>query len=127
MLFIPIQLILLGEISMVGSNMFTVQINNRLKDSKEDFGGVSIIGIGDLFQLPPVFDGYIFNDIQNSEYSILVPNLWTKYFKMFELDEIMRQRESKVFAEILNRLREGKQTENDIMKIKKGVQMTKIV
>ena len=31
----------------------------------------------------------------------------------------MRQRESKVFAEILNRLREGKQTEDDIMKIKK--------
>ena len=81
-----VQLILLDEVSMVGSNMFTVQINNRLKDikgSKEDFGGVSIIGIGDLFQLPPVFDGYIFNDIQNSEYSILVPNLWKKYFKMF--------------------------------------------
>ena len=116
-----VKLILLDEISMVGSNMFTVQINNRLKDikgSKEDFGGVSIIGIGDLFQLPPVFDGYIFNDIQNSEYSILVPNLWKKYFKMFELDEIMRQRESKMFAEILNQLREGKQTKDDIMKIK---------
>ena len=59
---------------MVGSKMFTVQINNRLKDikgSKEDFGGVSIIAIGDLFQLQPVFDSYIFNDIQNSEYSIL--------------------------------------------------------
>ena len=37
---------------------------------------------------------------------------------MFELDEIMRQRESKVFAEILNRLREGKHTKNDILKIK---------
>ena len=37
---------------------------------------------------------------------------------MFELDEIMRPRESKVFAEILNRLREGKQTEDDIIKIK---------
>ena len=94
-----VQLILLDEISMVGSNMFTVQINNRLKaikGSKEDFGGVSIIGIGDLFQLPPVFDSYIFDDIQNSEYSILAPNLWKKHFKMFELDEIMRQRESKV-------------------------------
>ena len=80
---------------MVGNNMFTVQINNRLKDikgSKEDFGGVSIIAIGDLFQSQPVFDGYIFNDIQNSEYSILCPNLWKKYFRMFELDEIMRQR-----------------------------------
>ena len=107
-----VQLILLDEISMVGINMFTVQINNRLKDikgSKENFGSVSIIGIGDLFQLPPVFDSYIFNDIQNSEYSILAPYLWKEHFKMFQLDEIMRQRESKVFAEILNRLREGKQ------------------
>ena len=80
---------------MVGNNMFTVQINNRLKDikgSKEDFGGVSIIAIGDLFQLQPVFDSYIFNDIQNSEYSILAPNLWKKYFRMFELDEIETKR-----------------------------------
>jgi hypothetical protein len=47
--------------------MFTVQLNNRLKDlkgSKEDFGGVSIITLGDLFQLKPVMDGYIFTDVQ---------------------------------------------------------------
>ena len=37
---------------------------------------------------------------------------------MFELQEIMRQRESKVFAETLNRLREGKYTEDDILKLK---------
>jgi hypothetical protein len=116
-----VELILLDEVSMVGNNMFTVQINNRLKDikgSKEYFGGVSIIAIGDLFQLPPVFDGHIFNDIQNSDYSVLVPNLWQKYFRMYELQEIMRQRESRAFAEILNRLREGKRTEADIVKIK---------
>ena len=55
---------------MVGSTMFNVQINNRLKDikgSKEDFGGVSIIAIGDLFQLEPVMDRYIFKDLDNSE------------------------------------------------------------
>ena len=101
--------------------MFTVQINNRLKDikgSKDDFGGVNIIAIGDLFQLQPVFDGYVFNDIQGSEYSILLPNLWKKYFRMYELKQIMRQRESKAFAEILNWLREGKHTEDDIAKIK---------
>ena len=52
-----VKLIFLDEISMVGSTMFNVQINNRLKDikgSKENFGGVSIIAIGDLFQLEPV-------------------------------------------------------------------------
>ena len=76
-----VKLILLDEISMAGNNMFTVQINNRLKDikgSKDDFGGVNIIAIGDLFQLQPVFDGYVFNDIQDTEYSILSPNLWKK-------------------------------------------------
>ena len=101
--------------------MFNVQINNILKDikgSKEDFHGVSIIAIGDLFQLQPVMDGYIFKNMDNSEYAILAPNLWQKHFKMFELQEIMRQKESKVFAEILNRLREGKHTQGDIMKIK---------
>ncbi|CAB3996372.1 Hypothetical predicted protein [Paramuricea clavata] len=37
---------------------------------------------------------------------------------MFELDEIMRQRESTEFAEILNRLREGKDTSSDLKKLK---------
>ncbi len=64
--------------------MFTIQLNNRLKDlkgSKEDFGGVSIITLGDLLQLKPVMDGYIFTDVQClSSYNILTPNLWKKYF-----------------------------------------------
>ena len=109
---------------MVGNTMFNVQINNRLKDikgSKNDFGGVSVIAIGDLFQLQPVMDAYIFKDLDNSQYSILAPNLWQEHFKMFELNEIMRQRESKVFAEILNRLREGNHTDHDILKIKERI------
>ena len=102
--------------------MFTIQLNNRLKDlkgTKEDFGGVSIITLGDLFQLKPVMDGYIFTGVQCLiSYNILAPNLWKGYFRMFELDEIMRQRESKVFAEILNRLREGKHTSTDLQRLK---------
>ena len=81
-------------------------MNNRLKDlkgSKDDFGGVSIITIGDLFQLKPVMDSYVISDAPCvNSYNILVPNLWRKYFKMFVLNEIMRQRESKMFAEILD-------------------------
>ena len=117
-----LKLILLDEMSMVGNSMFTVQLNNRLKDlkgTKEDFGGVSIITLGDLFQLKPVMDGYVFTDVQClNSYNILAPNLWRKHFKMFELDEIMRQRESKMFAEILNRLREGNHTASDLQKLK---------
>ena len=116
-----VKLIFLDEISMVGSCMFNIQINNRLTDiegTKEDFGGVSIIAIGDLFQLQPVMDGYIFKDMDSLEYTVLTPNLWQQHFTMFELQEIMRQKESKDFAEILNRLREDRHNPLDILKIK---------
>lgn len=92
-----------------------------IKGSSKPFGGVSIIAVGDLFQLPPVMDSYIFKDMNHSEYAILAPNLWNELFKMFELDEIMRQRESKEFAEMLNRLREGKHTEQDIVNLKQRI------
>ena len=39
---------------------------------------------------------------------------------MFELPETMRQQESKLFAELLNRLREGKHTAADIAKLKES-------
>lgn len=111
-----VKLIFIDEISMVGNTVFNVQIDNRLKDIKGSplpFGGVSIVAIGDLFHLQPVMDDYIFKDL-STEYGILAPNLWQELFKMFELHEIMRQRESKQFAEMLNRLREGKHTQEDI-------------
>ena len=119
-----VKLIFVDEISMVGNSMFAIQLNNKLKDIKgcrEDFGGVSIIAIGDLFQLEPVMDAYIFKDLKNVDYAVLSPSLWHKLFKMFELDEIMRQRDSKLFAELLNRLREGKHTAADIAKLKERV------
>ena len=74
---------------------------------------LSVLVIGDLFQLQPVMDAYIFKDMDNLEYGILSPNIWQELFKMFELHEIMRQRESKQFAEMLNRLREGNHTKED--------------
>ena len=107
---------------MVGITMYDVQITKRLKDikgSKNDFGCVSLLAIDDLFQLQPVRDVYIFKDLENSQYSILAPNLWQEHFKMFELNEIMRQRESKVLVEILSRFRElGNHTDHGIFRIK---------
>ena len=91
--------------------MFNIQINNRLKDikgSNQDFGGVSIVEIGDLFQLQHVMDGYNFKDTDDFKQGVLSLNLQQEYFKLFELHEIMRQKESKVLAEISNRFKEGK-------------------
>ena len=69
---------------MVANTMFNVQINKSLKDIKGSsitYGGVSIVAIGDLFQLQPVMDGYIFKDMDNNECGILVPNIWQELFK----------------------------------------------
>ena len=66
-------------------------------------------------------DRYIFKNLDNLEYSVLAPNKWQEHFNIFELEEMMRQRDSKVFAEILNRLREGKLTKEDILKLNERV------
>ena len=51
-------------------------------------------------------------------YNVLASNIWTEYFTLFELTEIMRQKDDKEFAELLNRLREGKHSEEDIAILK---------
>ena len=66
---------------MVGNSMFNIQINNRLKDIKGSqlpFEAVSIVAVGDLFQLQPVMDGYIFKNIdgksENLYFKVLIKN-----------------------------------------------------
>ena len=88
--------------------------------TKEPFGGVSLITVGDLFQLKPVFDKWIFENSQN-DYGDLASNIWTEYFKLFELTEIMRQKDDKEFAELLNRLREGRHSDDDIAILKQRI------
>ena len=115
-----LKLIFIDEISMVGFKMLNC-INQRLKEVKQSpkpFGGISIIAVGDLFQLKPVMDSYIFRTPGNG-YLPLATNLWQELFYMFELTEIMRQADNKPFAELLNRLREGNHTSEDIRCLQK--------
>ena len=110
-----LEVIFIDEISMVGSGMFKF-LNLRLQQimgTKKPFGGVSLVTVGDLFQLKPVFDKWIFENSKD-DYSALAMNIWQECFKMFELTEIMRQKDDREFAELLNRLREGKHTQRDI-------------
>ena len=104
---------------MVGSGMFNF-FNLRLQQvmgNKEPFGGISLITVGDLFQLKPVFDKWIFGNSQIG-YDALASNIWAEYFTLFELTEIVRQKDDKEFAELLNRLREGKHSKDDIALLK---------
>ena len=107
--------VIIDEVSMVGSDMLNY-LHLRLqeiKGNREPFGGVHVLLVGDLFQLRPVGDSWIFAN-SSGDYSPLAENLWQALFNMFELTEIMRQKDDAPFAEILNRIREGQQTEQDI-------------
>lgn len=87
--------------------------------NEEPFGGISLITFGDLFQLKPVFDKWIFENSQIG-YDAIASNIWAEYFTLFELTEIIRQKDGKEFAELLNRLREGKHSKDDIALLKQS-------
>ena len=107
--------ILFDEISMVGTNFFRF-IDLRLQEitgNHMPFGGLHIICFGDLYQLPPVKDTWIF---ENNKYGLrsLAQNQWVDLFKIYELTIIMRQREEKDFAALLNRMRIGNLSDKDL-------------
>ena len=113
--YMRLSILIIDEVSMVGNAMlnFLYLRLQEIKGNKTDFGGVHIILVGDLFQLRPVGDCWIFSN-NACGYTSLTQNLWKKHFKMFELTEIMRQKDDIVFAELLNRIREGTQTKDDV-------------
>ncbi|XP_074641227.1 uncharacterized protein LOC141898976 [Tubulanus polymorphus] len=98
-------------------NTYAMKRLQQIKGNKSDFGGVSLIVVGDLFQLQPVFDDWIFNDLKDM-YGPLATNLWQKHFFMYELTDIMRQKDDQEFAFLLNRIREGEHTQADVNLIK---------
>ncbi|XP_071480520.1 uncharacterized protein [Diadema antillarum] len=109
------KVVIIDEMSMVSADML-LTIHRRLCDvmgSNEPFGGVSILAVGDLMQLPAVAQRPIYmppDDEIAAEYG----SLWTSHFKVIELTEIQRQKDDQDFAHLLNRVRIGKQTEKDI-------------
>ena len=118
-----LMLLIVDEVSMVGSNML-LEIHKRLqqiKGASDDavFGGVSILAVGDLYQLPPVGQAPVFS-IASDSYAQLYGSgsLWVDKFQMIELTEVMRQRGDSAFLELLCRVRTNSCTDDDIKTLK---------
>ena len=89
-----LKIMFIDEISMVGSGLFNL-INlclQQIMGTQSPFGGINLVTVGNLFQLHPVFDRWIF-ETPSSAYAPLATNVWLEYFKMHELTEIMRQKD----------------------------------
>ncbi|KAK3912722.1 ATP-dependent DNA helicase [Frankliniella fusca] len=105
-----LKLIILDEISMCNFYKFQA-MNSVLQEIFENykpFGGISVITVGDLNQLPPPVGVYVFKT-PSGDFSRLL-GLW-QYFKLYELTEIMRRTGDIAFANALNNLSLGKTTE----------------
>ena len=114
----------IDEISLVDADML-YRIDLRLKEVKQNsslFGGVALFCFGDLLQIKPVKGRYVFQDPKCEEFilaSKIKPH-W-KSFKIVNLEENHRQGDDKNYADMLNRIRIGQETEEDFVKLEKRV------
>ncbi|XP_064625952.1 uncharacterized protein LOC135486782 [Lineus longissimus] len=102
-----LQVLIIDEISMVDWTML-YYVDSRLKQitgNKELFGGISVLALGDFYQLPPVRATRLVTMNKKD-----TRNIWTSNFQLIELTEIMRQQEEANFAHLLNRIRTREKT-----------------
>ncbi len=114
-----IDLLVVDEVSMLRADLLDA-IDHRLKAARgnfaQSFGGVQMLFIGDLYQLPPVVkreEDAVLKRYYNSPWFFESKALKQDGFVYIELDKIFRQNDDK-FIDLLNNLRNNNPTETDI-------------
>lgn len=118
--------IVIDEISMVRSDLLDcvdqfLRING--KEREMPCGGVQMIFIGDLYQIPPVVtsrEKQIFREFYDSEYFFDAKVFKDMDFKFLELEKIYRQTDP-VFIELLNNIRNKSLSPGDLEAINRRV------
>jgi DNA polymerase III epsilon subunit-like protein len=122
-----LEVIIIDEISMVKADTIDAidKILRVFRKKASPFGGVQMIFIGDLFQLPP---------IEGKEWNVIAEFYDSRYFfdakiihkliennnlVCLELDKVYRQTDIE-FIDILNRIRVGNPTIDDLKKLNKN-------
>jgi hypothetical protein len=122
--FKDVHFIIIDEVSMVSYQLFSF-VHRRLMEIKgiEDasvfFGGVSVLAVGDFYQLPPVRDSFLF--LNGKDYVPGTTHLWRDLFQLVELEQNMRQKGDASYARLLNHVRTGSHTYEDISMLKSRV------
>jgi hypothetical protein len=110
-----LRVVILDEISMVGQTTFNM-VDQRLRhwfNPEKPFGGLSVIAVGDFFQLRPVYQRSLYSPVSSNPYrDLFEENIWHK-FAVFKLSKIMRQDEPQ-FQIALNNLAKGNLTQDDL-------------
>uniref|UniRef100_A0A3Q3GL43 ATP-dependent DNA helicase n=1 Tax=Kryptolebias marmoratus TaxID=37003 RepID=A0A3Q3GL43_KRYMA len=97
-----VEILIIDEISMISKELFAYVHwrFQQIKGNTRPFGGISVLAVGDFYQLPPLGGA---KSLCVTEDGVL--DIWNENFQMVSLTEIMRQRDDRAFAELLNRIR----------------------
>ncbi|UUC46314.1 helix-turn-helix domain-containing protein [Flavobacterium cerinum] len=120
------ELLVIDEVSMLRADIMDAMdfMLRKVRRNETPFGGVQVLFIGDLLQLPPI--------IKNEEWAVLQRYYRGKFFfhshviqqnppLYIELDKIFRQTDSD-FISVLNNLRNNTVTNNDLAVLNQYVQ-----
>ena len=122
-----LELLIIDEVSMLRADLLDAidfVLRFTRKKSNLPFGGVQVLFIGDLLQLPPVVNGGEWNYLKSYYASafffdaVVLKNNPPVYI---ELDKVYRQQDQK-FIQLLNNFREDKVTEQDVSLLNKHYQ-----
>merc|ERR1712020_480708 len=113
-----VEVVIVDEFSMVSSdNLYN--LHKRLQEifmSQESFGGRSVLLVGDIMQLGPVRASPIYSKPKTIDSIAMFEsdelNLWNKCESVL-LETNFRQGEG-VWTQMLNRIRVGEQTDEDV-------------
>ncbi|MCP1995169.1 helix-turn-helix domain-containing protein [Flavobacterium sp. HSC-61S13] len=125
-LFLNLELLIIDEVSMVRADVMDAMdfMLRRIRRNEQPYGGVQVLFIGDLLQLPPV--------VKQVEWEILKQYYRGNFFfhshviqknppLYIELDKIYRQSDDR-FIDVLNNLRNNQVTSKDVDLLNEFVQ-----
>jgi ATP-dependent exoDNAse (exonuclease V) alpha subunit len=117
-----IDCIIIDEISMLRVDLFNcIDYSLRVAtQNNSDFGGIQIVLVGDIFQLPPIItdaaiETYLFDNFQGRYFFHIYKSQqkFIEKFQPFNLTQNFRQKDNPEFLKILRKIRQGAMRDND--------------
>ena len=115
-----LDMIIIDESSMLRADLLDcidVSLRHHRKEESLPFGGVQMVFIGDLYQLPPVVVGAeekeLFRNYYNSPYFFSAKSIQDLEFTFLELEKIYRQTDDG-FISLLNKVRNNSINPEDL-------------
>jgi len=117
-IFQDLELLIIDEVSMLRADLLDAidMVLRYIRKNNGSFGGVQVLFIGDLHQLPPVVksnEWQLLGEFYNSAYFFDAQALQQHPPVYIELEKIYRQADS-VFINLLNNLRNNEITAGDV-------------